>query len=448
MNQQILLQCFIVLLLCILPLVFLRKNIPFISLRTGSSMVFLMLFCVWPIAYMFNLDVSWEYLQIWGVSADEYFPIVLWYAIIGILLFHIFYLLPVGQQIANRFTPRRKRWNSKGVFVVCVVATVASLVSAIAIWAQLGGFSTISILFGRAKLELGGYHYLTLGITLLRASILIAWAYSITHKFPRSVIWGQVVLYSIINVTLGGRNQVVGLWLMLFVVHLLLTKETLSFGGGMSRLRKISTGALVVGVSLVLLVVIRGFRTTYDASTLGLGATIVESVGSSLVAFITPLITEFDQMEVFATIVAITPIQIPFWNGQSYLDIFTLPVPRSLWPEKPIPVRLTLGNLIRGQNVGIPMTMIGEFYINFGIFGIVSGMSLFGVMCKTLDRWAYTFRDNPSVIIFFVFVLTNLPIILTRYFYGWFGALLIFTLSLIIVLRFTRTSKSVGVRRW
>lgn len=446
MNQFIFLQSVIVLFLTIGPLVFLKRSAPFISMRTGASLMLAMLFGLWPISYMFNPLVSGGYISIWGLDAEQFFSEALWYAIVGILCFQISYLLPIGNGIAKWFTPRRRVWSRKRILAFAFVATLASLLSAAAAWYQVGGLSNVMLFFGRVKVALDGYHYLTLGVHFLRAAILVAWAYSIlSRRFPRWIIWGQVALYTAIMVALGGRNQIVGLWLSMFIMQLLLSPSTLEYFRGMSKTRILSTGLLVIGFSVLLLIVVRGFRTSYDTSTTGLGLAILQNIGESLTTFVTSIMREFDQMEVFATVIGITPIQIPFWNGQSYLDLLTLPVPRSLWPDKPIPARLILGQLIRGHDIGIPVTMIGEFYINFGIFGIVTGMSLFGVLCRSLDRWAYMFRDYPTVIIFYAFMLSNTPIILTRYFYGWFAALLLFMITLWVVVGLTTRKGSASV---
>ena len=400
--------------------------------------MFALLFGLWPITYMISPLVSGGYISIWGLSPDQYFTEALWYAIIGILFFQIGYLLPMGRGIAKWYTPRTRVWSRKRILLISIVATIGSLLSAAAAWYQIGGLSNVMLFFGRVKVALDGYHYLTLGIHFLRAAILVAWAYSIVSgRFPRWIIWGQVALYTAIMVTLGGRNQVVGLWLAMFIMQLLLSPRTLDYFKSMSKIRILTTGLVVVFVSVLLLIVVRGFRTTYDASSAGLGIAIIQNLGESLAAFTTSIMREFDQMEVFATVIAITPIQIPFWNGQSYLDILTFPVPRSLWPDKPIPARLILGQLIRGHDIGIPVTVVGEFYMNFGAFGVATGMSVFGVLCKSVDRWAYLLRENPAVIIIYAHILSNIPIILTRYFYGWFAGLVIFFVTLWVVVRLT-----------
>jgi len=444
-NQAIFLQAVCALLLSVSPLVFRKQNTPLISVRTGANLMFALTFGIWPLAYMVTPEVSGGYISVWVGDPEDYFIETLWYALLGILCFQVGYILPIGQHIARKIKPPRTSWSRNKIVILSVLATIASLISAIAVWVTIGGGAYAGFLFGKAKLALDGYHYLSLGFSLLRISILVGWAYSLIRKFPRWIIFAQVVLYTVIIIFMGGRSQVIGLWIMLLLMYLLLSHNSISLRR-ISNLRIISTGTLVIVASVILLIVVRGFRTSYDASDTGLGLTIFQNVVDALAVLTTSILKEFDQLEVFATIVAITPEKLPFWYGQSYLDIFSLPIPRSLWADKPVPARLILGQLMRGIDVGIPPTVIGEFYFNFGIFGIIFGMCLFGIFCKSIDKWAYMYRTNPTVIIVFVFILGNVPIITTRYFYGWFGALLIFLAGIWIVSRFIRGPVNRNVR--
>ena len=76
----------------------------------------------------------------------------------------------------------------------------------------------------------------------------------------------------------------------------------------------------------------------------------------------------------------------PYQYGRSYLALFSAPIPRSTWPEKP---DLSMGGWVKkelyGHNVrkhGWPPAMIAEAYINFGRPGIFVVMLLFGAFLR------------------------------------------------------------------
>lgn len=78
------------------------------------------------------------------------------------------------------------------------------------------------------------------------------------------------------------------------------------------------------------------------------------------------------------------PEEIEYKYGSSLLSVFVSPIPRTLWPEKPV---LYLGKEIGKKiykvgervNTGIPPGFIAELFLNFGLLGILSGMGLLGL---------------------------------------------------------------------
>ena len=87
-------------------------------------------------------------------------------------------------------------------------------------------------------------------------------------------------------------------------------------------------------------------------------------------------------------IVENVPTESPYLYGASLSKILFLVIPRQLWPNKPSGVQ----ELIVQQHDNIfvggssqTTTMIGEFYWNFGIIGVVIGMGVLGYICKKID---------------------------------------------------------------
>lgn len=81
--------------------------------------------------------------------------------------------------------------------------------------------------------------------------------------------------------------------------------------------------------------------------------------------------TLLDQMASSLTLIDRTD---KFYYGSIYLALFTTPIPRQWWPEKPTLSEhyFALSTPSRPMaEMGMVMTFIGEAYINFGYFGVV-----------------------------------------------------------------------------
>jgi hypothetical protein len=94
-----------------------------------------------------------------------------------------------------------------------------------------------------------------------------------------------------------------------------------------------------------------------------------------------------------------------YW-GSIYLALFTLPIPRQWWPDKP-----TLAGFLGDISIpsrpmkdsGMVMTFIGEAYANFGILGVILIPPLLAAGLTALYRAAY--RADYNTVVRFGYVL-------------------------------------------
>ena len=81
------------------------------------------------------------------------------------------------------------------------------------------------------------------------------------------------------------------------------------------------------------------------------------------------------------------PEEYDYLNGSSYLSVFIVPIPRALWPKKPV---LRIGQFFgvelmeRKTIFGVVPGVIGEAYMNFGKVGIAVILFIFGIFCKQI----------------------------------------------------------------
>ena len=97
-------------------------------------------------------------------------------------------------------------------------------------------------------------------------------------------------------------------------------------------------------------------------------------------------------LDLFADVIRRTPSEIPYWNGETYLSLVGAFVPRFLWPEKPTKeLGQAFGHRygyvgVNDTNTAVNLPFLVEFYLNFGMFGVVFGMMIVGIIYTLLAR--------------------------------------------------------------
>jgi oligosaccharide repeat unit polymerase len=83
------------------------------------------------------------------------------------------------------------------------------------------------------------------------------------------------------------------------------------------------------------------------------------------------------------------PAEIPYLHGDSYLQVFVLPIPRALWPTKPADDITTVITRFDPDNSGLAFPAFAEGYANFGFIGVaLCGVFLGGVAELLHHRFA------------------------------------------------------------
>ena len=126
--------------------------------------------------------------------------------------------------------------------------------------------------------------------------------------------------------------------------------------------------------------------------------------------------------------------------GQSFLLPIIAPVPRLLWPEKP---SVRLGQYVgtdiykRTNQSGVPPSLPGEFYINFGWLGVALGMVILGgIASRVYSRVMRASGDNPYYVVFFSFFTVSVTFTMfVSDFTGGVMSLLTFSIALFVAHR-------------
>jgi oligosaccharide repeat unit polymerase len=83
-----------------------------------------------------------------------------------------------------------------------------------------------------------------------------------------------------------------------------------------------------------------------------------------------------------AMLIRVVPTYQPYFGGSSFLNVFTQPVPRFLWPEKPVTVGEDFFAQLWPPGTTIPFWAL--FYLNFGPVGVIPGMVIWGWVSRLI----------------------------------------------------------------
>ena len=115
--------------------------------------------------------------------------------------------------------------------------------------------------------------------------------------------------------------------------------------------------------------------------------------------------SEYDYLHVddnflrLAQVIELVPAEYPYLQfGQLWFTIIR-PVPRVLWPGKPVDPGFDLPTALGLKGVSLSTSIIGEWYLSFGWLAVVFGGWLHGRLARSINalRDVEDFRSNPIV---------------------------------------------------
>lgn len=330
----------------------------------------------------------------WPLDSDYYLFQGLWTSAIGFLFFYLGYFWkgkdPVGEKLPRiplrDGTERRLLMKTIVIYALGVYAFVELFRGGIGmrfVWNQAQIAQALMSVFRWLE-------------TLRYLGLLIAWG-----AWRRGLIYRVLsIVFLAINILIGigagSKNDIfVSVVAVLFAIHYLLRVRT-------QRLFWIAT-ALVLVFLIVFFPLVQSYRQSYK-EVLGFQSapTIDEliavaralDVAEGVEGVIPSIINRATWLNSIVMIRRWVPEYIDYQRGATFYSLLIGWIPRVIWPNKPI---LSLGwfmhNVIIGSqttsNVGL--TNIGEFYLNFGMIGVVVGMFIMGVFIRVVYLYTQHF---------------------------------------------------------
>ncbi|PAP77157.1 O-antigen polymerase [Rubrivirga marina] len=302
----------------------------------------------------------------------------------GLLAFAAGYLFQVpAPRLARSRLFATEAWSRWRILLVAAAALTIALVSMSLYLSKLGLTGVIED-FSRkrfytvegaeyARSALGYYRW---GASVTGPVFLFVLAWALTKRTRLGLVEGAVIVALVLMAVVfpffnSSRTKV----LMVLIQALVIWRCT---RGGIPKTVLVGGSVGILALLLILTALRPRQGDLSDAgSVFGAQALLETTVGGR----------HFMDLTKTAHIIEGVPEQLPYQYGESYAAWAFMPIPRTVWLNKP---PLGAGPLI-GQNIfnmryaGVPPGMIAEAYLNFGILGIVLVPFLLGVGM----RWVY-----------------------------------------------------------
>lgn len=150
-----------------------------------------------------------------------------------------------------------------------------------------------------------------------------------------------------------------------------------------------------------------------------------------------------DEFDSFLAILSLYPDSLDYDHFSIYGRIFIHPIPRIVWPDKPPLFVSSWDDFLfqSGIDEGASEGLLGDFYIQWGLFGIAIGMFFVGVIWRTLFEYLRRAPRFGFVQLVYAIAVGNTPSLIMQSgvsaFWKWFPFIIPFT---VIAYRLARKS--------
>ena len=362
---------------------------------------FVLYYCLQFGAYTIYLLVVGGDHHIGSVSQSyDSLRVALLYAICGLFVFQVGYYSRIGTTLGALVPPWQLR-ISYGKYLIVLFGLVATGVVAFVLLAySQGGLAFLVTHIDEIRTQklwgLGPFFY---GLNLISIAFLLSYAVALVHGYTR---WLPAVLFFLsLFVSFAGAFR----HMMFYTVaYALVLRHYLR---APFQTRRLALIAIVVLLTNALYVTYRVGRPQELTDAPSEIAHVFEQKGYTR-ATMDALFPRFHGTGSLARVVEKVPAVGHQWGKYFVTDLLFFPVPRALWPEKPVSSGIQFNRLFyndiipRDETSAIVPTLLGELYWMFGLPGILAGTCLFGASCRALYCYMVANRSLASVVLYSV----------------------------------------------
>ena len=364
------------------------KSFDFFELGNSVILYYLLIFFLAPILFFFGVSgFLWE-------NSVVYYKALL-YLTLGLIFFAIGYYNRQTSSIAGRlpkFLKLDSEWDFRKAPLIFGVTFIFGLGikilrifgGAYAYWQQNSWLQNSSF-------------YSLIGIFDWLSSVALIIAFTSYFHFKKNndaryrlwqkIAWGTFILEMVYVLPSCNRTSV----MMLIILYLIIKSY-------FSRITWQQIIFIILGVAIVLFPFGNACRNPGILRHYSLVERPIENIGNSLTYIknagdftSNSIFSRIDQFAVFSRIVEMDE---PLLYGKSLLKFFiSLGPPRFIWHNKPIIVgggdfghrSGLLAPDVKSTTVGV--TMVGDWYMNFGLAGIILGMFFMGMLFRLIYEY-------------------------------------------------------------
>lgn len=288
---------------------------------------------------------------------------------------------------------RPKKLNVK-LIIVLGISAVALGVMAI----SAGGVGKLLLQRGLASTdrvieELGGHYQLLIGLATIATTVY----FTITEK-PKPTLFFLTCFCTALGLNFlatGSRGGVIVPILIALSIWII-------------KNQRIPYRAVIIAATLGISTL--GILGEMRQSTRGLEQASQISVNTSLTEGfaqgISAISSRSSESDGLLAILARVPHDVDYLYGQSYLSVPAIPIPRSLWPNKPeAGGKLVATQIFENPLTAIPPGPIGEAYWNFSYIGVFAIMFCFGIFLKYLYTSVLHNTSAPITLAIYVYTI-------------------------------------------
>lgn len=366
-----------------------------------------LLFFARPIATLIE-----EEFVVFGYDIEQAIPSLLTVALIGLACFHLGYFLSWGERLGRRLPPLPSELRPRPMLVYALALIGAGLLLLATFIYSSGGVSALQELMrGRTEVNAQFFEasnqYISQGVYLLIPASLIVLITGVSKNRRAMILFALAVMLVIVMVSfpLGARR-----WLLILVG----SAFTLMYLRTDTRPRLLP----LIVVSLVVffggITFVRDARVAWFRESAGLTSIATESFTDPTYG-LRRVVLGPDTMPAVALAVELTavPDAVGYRYGTALLpDLAFSPIPRNLWPGKPLTAIDELRASLWGEPCNaapggtcLDLTLLGDFYLDLGIPGVAGGMFLLGLALRALYSYYRANRDNPAVLLVYAATL-------------------------------------------
>jgi hypothetical protein len=327
-----------------------------------------------------------------GTSITSVMLEVLVFASIGLVAIYAGYYWRRSASLGSALPSFQPGWSSRRAWVAIAALLAIGIVGFLSLRPAIGTGPRSHLAKGGSKFAFIAVNFLNIASVIVIADVLTGWPADRWQPSLRTVLKAVVATVivagnSLLLWQLDGRGRAFGIIIVaVFLFHYLFRRFSFSAGMGLFTVIKAIPSWAIALLTSIIALDFSGFASELASPYL----------------FRASPYTSFNNIVV---LFAGVPERLGFQGGVTFLSAFFELVPAQPFPETQVVYNQAFLPSW-GTGAGVPVTLLGELYLNFGLLGIVVGLFVVGIVMRAIYEWLVSDRATAASLVLFS-LLTN-----------------------------------------